>query len=175
MGKEFTVVPARDPRPASIDRGPLVIRLPQKEKATIPFQHNMKMSEVIKKICDRRNMNPADYHLESGSGPLASDLCVQDISVEEAAELTLSPNVVEGAGIDVPEVTTFHDTFKWKTFDVVYKRKNFSLAIDGEYIQIFKKKTRAFISKEKKVMFENINLFFIFFFHYFLYIFFFWF
>ena len=158
MGKEFTVVPQREgTRSASADRAPLVIHLPQKEKATVPYQATMKISELIRKVCDRRGMNATEYHLETSSGQiLASDSLVQDMGTEEALELC--SNVLEGGGEDVQQVSSFHETFKYKAFEVIYKRKNYTLGIDGEHIQIFRKATS--FGREKKVSVMNFYLFY---------------
>ena len=153
MGKEFTLVPQRESTQAtSSDRAPLVIYLPGKEKATVPYLGTMKVAELIRKVCDRRNMNPAEYHLETGAqNILSSEFLVQDLSPDEVLELC--PNLVEGAEEDVQEISSYHETFKYKVFEVLYRRKNFSLGIDGEHIQIFKKRTG--FTREKKVSFSK--------------------
>ena|SRR3990167_1304584 len=164
MGKDFVIVINNDIRQPSMDRGPLVIRLPDGTKATVQFQVGMKINEVVKKVCDKRNLSAPDFHLKVIDGTtLASDTTVQELPNEE---LQLIPNVeeslIESSDSQTSSVSTALSAFKWKTFEVTYgKRRNFFIGIDGEYIQIFKKKTG--FSKEKKVLNFLFKLPFIFF------------
>mmetsp|Transcript_11178 Transcript_11178/g.19068 ORF Transcript_11178/g.19068 Transcript_11178/m.19068 type:complete len:414 (+) Transcript_11178:38-1279(+) len=170
MGNEFAIVPNRDAgvgRTASVARSnlpsALVIWLPsEKVKTTVSTSKDMlKISDLIKKVCDKRNMNPADFHVAAGGVVLPSNMPVQNINPADSIELR--PNVALGSEEDEPEITTFHDTFKYKAFEVQYnKKKGFSMGIDGEYIQIFKKKSGfAGFAKEKKELHAFSDLTFI--------------
>ena len=77
-------------RLASVDRSPLVVLLPDNTKTLFQFQVNLKVSDLIRKVCDKRGLNSADFHIETSTGVLASDLPLEDIS---GGELQLCPNV----------------------------------------------------------------------------------
>ena len=91
----------------------------------VPFQPGLKVGDLIRKICDKRGMNAADFHITAASKStglmrdgLASDLPLEDV---QDCEFQLCPNVSE---FDAPSVSgsilTEHDALKYKVFDVTY-------------------------------------------------------
>merc|ERR1712000_424649 len=156
MGKDFAIVIKKDAgvRSASIDRGPIKVTLPNSTKTMVQFGVGMKISDVIKKVCDKRNLSAADFHIQTSDGiPLPSDLSIQEVSGDD---LMLCPNVAEVDEPTLAGIASDHDAFKWKVFNVTYaKRKNFSLGISDEHIKIFKKKR----DKDKKAVQPDVRQF----------------
>jgi len=61
------------------------IHLPNNERNTVKYQQNMRLSDLLKNLCSKRNMNPNDYffHKVGSSTPVRLDIGLQDLGVNE--------------------------------------------------------------------------------------------
>eukprot|EP01101_Sappina_pedata_P007613 TRINITY_DN4063_c0_g1_i1.p1 TRINITY_DN4063_c0_g1~~TRINITY_DN4063_c0_g1_i1.p1 ORF type:complete len:319 (+),score=96.32 TRINITY_DN4063_c0_g1_i1:3-959(+) len=61
------------------------IHLPNNERNTVKFQQNVRLSELLKSICVKKGINPAEYcfHKVGSNNILRLDIGIQDLGVNE--------------------------------------------------------------------------------------------
>lgn len=77
------------------------IALPNNQKTTIPYQSNSRIGDIVRKLCQKRGWNVADYHLRIGDDapPLPLGTMLAELA-DIGAELKLCTTTVLGADSD---------------------------------------------------------------------------